>query len=245
MYALFEPRSVVLQDPTLSERNGEGMLWGAGILLATLIDARPALVNQRRVIELGAGVGLVSMVAQLHGPLSMVATEQPGAAMAWLKRNHAANPDAGAMQCKSLFWGTANARSFQAGPVDLILGADIMYARDVHGLLLETLLELATVDTEILLAHDDSSVPHCDQHRHRFLALARDEFIVTTVDLADARFRSPDIHVYSLRRRAEKKQGPGGQPSAATAAECTAPAPHKAKLVGRRRAGMSVRRRPG
>src|SRR5262249_52762918 len=43
------------------------MLWESAVALARLLDRRPALVANKRVLELGAGIGLPGLVARSWG----------------------------------------------------------------------------------------------------------------------------------------------------------------------------------
>ena len=75
--------------------------------------------------------------------------------MPWLKLNMEANTGLrGLVQTRTLYWGDPVAKELLNA--DVILGADIMYASSVHGLLLKTLLALSKEDTVIYLAHDDT-----------------------------------------------------------------------------------------
>jgi len=43
------------------------MLWNAGRVVSTYLEAHPGLVLGKRVLELGAGAGLPSLVCALRG----------------------------------------------------------------------------------------------------------------------------------------------------------------------------------
>jgi 2-polyprenyl-3-methyl-5-hydroxy-6-metoxy-1,4-benzoquinol methylase len=58
------------------------VVWRGAVVLCELLARRRALVAGRRVLELGAGVGLVALVAARLGAASVLATDAPGAASA-------------------------------------------------------------------------------------------------------------------------------------------------------------------
>jgi predicted nicotinamide N-methyase len=55
------------------------VVWRGAVVLCELLARRRALVAGRRVLELGAGVGLVALVAARLGAASVLATDAPGA----------------------------------------------------------------------------------------------------------------------------------------------------------------------
>ena len=55
------------------------VVWRGAVVLGELLARRRALVAGRRVLELGAGVGLVALVAARLGAASVLATDAPGA----------------------------------------------------------------------------------------------------------------------------------------------------------------------
>eukprot|EP01062_Namystynia_karyoxenos_P057396 TRINITY_DN4842_c2_g1_i5.p1 TRINITY_DN4842_c2_g1~~TRINITY_DN4842_c2_g1_i5.p1 ORF type:complete len:422 (+),score=125.76 TRINITY_DN4842_c2_g1_i5:78-1268(+) len=91
---------------------------------------RAEAVRGRGVIELGAGIGLVGILAAAMGASSVVLTDI-GDALPLLRTNVAANPVADCdLFVERLFWGDAAdaARVLGlCGGVDLILGADVVY----------------------------------------------------------------------------------------------------------------------
>ncbi|EEB06381.1 nicotinamide N-methyltransferase Nnt1 [Schizosaccharomyces japonicus yFS275] len=52
-------------------------LWNSGIVLADYIDQHPEVVSGKKVLELGAGAGLPSIIAALNGAKSVVCTDYP------------------------------------------------------------------------------------------------------------------------------------------------------------------------
>lgn len=94
--------------------------WAGGIVLARHILDRPETVAGRRVLDLGAGSGLVGIAAAKAGALSVVASEIDPYAIAALRLNAAANGVAFAAVRGDLLNGPAP-------DVDLTLAGDVFY----------------------------------------------------------------------------------------------------------------------
>ena len=134
-------------------------------------------------VELGAGSGLVSVVAGAAG-LSAIATEQESG-LPYLKANAAANTALfannaipGSCTVRKLHWGTAAdleavaaVAAKLARPVALLLGSDLTYLPAVMEPLAATLAELAGPQTVVWIAHDDASHPSCPVHRDTFFGV--------------------------------------------------------------------------
>ena len=79
--------------------------WPGSLLLAAEISARPALVEDRAVVELGAGAGLCAMVAARCGARMTAATDGDDRCLDLLRRNVAANGLDGVVSVAKCFWG--------------------------------------------------------------------------------------------------------------------------------------------
>ena len=94
-----------------------------------------------QAIELGAGVGLVSLVAALRGA-TVIATDRVDN-MGLLEHNVEANRFAGEVSAKPLSWGEeARSVSWSEEGFDLVLGAEIVYDARLFPALLATLESL-------------------------------------------------------------------------------------------------------
>jgi predicted nicotinamide N-methyase len=155
-------------------------LWPSAIALARLV-ARRALEG-RRVLELGAGLGLPGLAAALGGARVTLSDWAPEAMVA--ARDNAAR-NAVALDALVVDWRAPDALVAR-GPWDLVLLADVLYeARNVAPLL-DLLPRLAP---EVLLADPGRATAE------PFLAAADSTWDVTTT--RDAR-----IALHRLRRRA-------------------------------------------
>ena len=97
-------------------------VWPSGRVLAEALLAAP--LDGRRVLELGAGLGVPSIVAALRGA-SVLATDWYEEALAFCRANVAR---AGvAVDTLLVDWFDPPAEPFAAEPFDLVIGADVLY----------------------------------------------------------------------------------------------------------------------
>lgn len=147
----------------------------------------------KKVIELGAGTGIVGILAALQGG-NVTITDLP-VALEQIQGNVQANmPVGGRAQVCALSWGI-DQHEFP-GDYDLVLGADIVYLESTFPLLLGTLQHLCGPHGTIYLAskmREEHRTESFFQHllpRHFQLELARrdeDE----NVNIYRARHRDP------------------------------------------------------
>lgn len=98
--------------------------WGGGLALARHVLDHPQLVSGRRVLDLGAGSGLVAIAAALSGAADVIAADTDPYSVAVVACNAAANG----------VTVTPLLADLTAGPppdVDLILAGDVFYNADL------------------------------------------------------------------------------------------------------------------
>jgi predicted nicotinamide N-methyase len=98
--------------------------WAGGAVLARFILDRPSTVAGRRVLDLGAGSGLVGIAAAKAGASQVIAAEIDRNGVAALGLNAAANGAAIDIIGEDITAGPPPA-------VDLVLAGDVFYAQDV------------------------------------------------------------------------------------------------------------------
>lgn len=98
-------------------------LWPSAIGLAEAVGARGDLTGLR-VLELGCGLGVPSLVAALAGA-DVLATDWSPDAVALLQRNAALT----GARLRTACWSWTTEASALGGPWDLVLGADLLYER--------------------------------------------------------------------------------------------------------------------
>jgi predicted nicotinamide N-methyase len=98
--------------------------WAGGMALARYILARPETVIGRRVLDLGAGSGLVAIAAAKAGASAVTAADIDRYALAAISLNATANDVAVAVLGDDLSFGPPL-------PVDLVAVGDLFYERDL------------------------------------------------------------------------------------------------------------------
>jgi predicted nicotinamide N-methyase len=134
-----------------------GLLWPSGSRMAERIALRP--VTSERILEIGCGLGLSSLVAHRRGA-NVTASDCHPLTHAFLDNNTHLNK-LGPIEYRHGLWGTAALRDdgmpvlTQAhdapllGLFDLIVGSDILYERDDAGTLAQFIDEHAAARSEI------------------------------------------------------------------------------------------------
>ncbi|PIO58607.1 hypothetical protein TELCIR_19953, partial [Teladorsagia circumcincta] len=143
------------------------------IVLSEYLATHPDLVRGHRVLELGAGLGLPSIVAAKLSGKSVVATDQPSA-ISLLRENIAANlreEEMSAVSIVPLDWANLPEEPLSA---DIILGADLVYNEEVFEALRKVITKLITTDNVMLMA---SKIRYPKDKR--FYETLRDDFDVT------------------------------------------------------------------
>ena len=157
------------------QQNTGLVLWDACYLLGRLIESlearTPNYVKSKRCLDLGAGTGLLSIVAWLLGAETVVATDI-GDAVELLASNItsnvdriAAGRDGGHAASKppvtaELWWGEGFAAEAGEGeraelnqPFDLVFCSEVIYNADGHGPLLKCLAAVTRPGSVILMSY--------------------------------------------------------------------------------------------
>jgi predicted nicotinamide N-methyase len=123
------------QDMLLSFLSTEGdapyglLLWESAVALAHELEQRPELVAGRRVLELGAGVGLPGLVARRLGA-RVYQTDKAEDALRVAARNERENGLSGVERFLADWTHWTRADNY-----DVIIGADILYEAEMHNAL--------------------------------------------------------------------------------------------------------------
>ena len=152
-------------------------LWGAAPQLAQyLVDHADRVIRGRRVVELGAGLGLCGIVAHRLGASRVLLTDGDTHALRQMRvnvqkncvgmKNNDNKEEEQTIHCQQLLWGNptandnkekdttttlsslsyANAFREQHGRFDVVLGADVVYTEASLGPLLDTVSALLRLD---------------------------------------------------------------------------------------------------
>ncbi|NXX43778.1 MT21A methyltransferase, partial [Tricholaema leucomelas] len=190
------------------------VVWDAAVVLCAYLEIGGIELQDRSVIELGAGTGLLGIVATLLACIlnavfmdtdfclrlvllyclgAHVTITDRAAALEFLESNVQANLPSELRPravVKELTWGK-DLSNFSPGEFDFILGADIVYLEETFADLLQTLEHLCSERTVILLA---CRIRY--ERDHKFLKMLSGLFSVYEVHY-DA---SKDVHIYKAQR---------------------------------------------
>jgi predicted nicotinamide N-methyase len=117
--------------------------WASGLALARKILSEPALVRGKRVLDFGAGSGVVAVAAALAGAARVVACDIDPASLLACEANAALN---------GVSIETAGDFFTLHDEYDLIVAADVLYDRANHGFLaafLERAPEVLVADSRV------------------------------------------------------------------------------------------------
>ncbi|NXN58672.1 MT21A methyltransferase, partial [Rynchops niger] len=186
------------------------VVWDAAVVLCTYLEIGGIDLRDRSVIELGAGTGLLGIVATLLGKgffvslfkaiyncSARVTITDRAAALEFLESNVQANLPSELRPravVKELTWGK-DLDNFPPGGFDFILGADIVYLEETFAELLQTLEHLCSEQTVILL-----SCRIRYERDHKFLKMLRGRFSVYEVHYDS----SKDVHIYKAQKGSRK-----------------------------------------
>jgi predicted nicotinamide N-methyase len=118
--------------------------WPGGQALARYLLDRPQLVAGQRVLDYGAGSGLVALAAAKAGAAAVVACEPDELAQAAIRMNAAAN-DLPVPDCVS-------AAELSPRPPDVVLAGDVWYEKDLAELVGGYLARASADGAQILIA---------------------------------------------------------------------------------------------
>lgn len=125
------------------------IIWPASRALAEfLLENKFYCEGTKKILELGAGVGLAGLIASklADDPSTVILTDNNQHILDLLEKNVLENfPEGGKPICKKLSWGKDNVEEFvkdYGGSFNIILGADVVFWPASVALLIETVSEL-------------------------------------------------------------------------------------------------------
>jgi predicted nicotinamide N-methyase len=139
-------RRIVLEG--LKEENGQTIpstgltMWRAAPILTDFLVENPSWIRNKRVLELGAGLGLCGIAAEFLGAKEVFMTDGDTDTLAQLRVNVKSNACT-KVKCPQLRWGhriSEFVRHF--GRFHIILAADIIYVEDILEPLFDSVVAL-------------------------------------------------------------------------------------------------------
>ena len=176
------------------------VVWDAAIVLARFLENKyfpDDFWVGKRVLELGAGTGLVGLVAACLGAdVTLTDLEE---------LNHLINENI--QRNRTLIEGRAEGLTLKWGGEtetvipDVILMSDLVYYTEALEPLCKTLTELTNEQTLVLLSYEERDTGNKKELEERFFTFLRKRFQVKEIafDSFDELYRSSDIHVFTLR----------------------------------------------
>ncbi len=122
-----------------------GMVWPVGIALAHEMTQIP--IEGRRILEVGCGMALSSLVLQRRGA-DITASDNHPLAEEFLQHNAALN-GLPPVRYRNAPWGEPNP---ELGEFDLIVGSDVLYAPDHAALVAGFIVRHARPTAQVLIA---------------------------------------------------------------------------------------------
>lgn len=151
-------------------------IWDAAYVMCRYLEelsTKTFPLRGKRIVELGAGAGLVAVCVGVAAAEEVIVTDQEPL-MAQLNMNIALNNVSSNVKAKILDWGEPDLDRFRP-PFDLIIGTDVFYEPHVYPLLLQTVSRLAGKNTLALFSYR----PRGNEERlFAQLALLSGEFLV-------------------------------------------------------------------
>jgi predicted nicotinamide N-methyase len=166
---------VDLEAPGWSGGYGTGgKVWNSARVLCDWLadEAEPLGVRGAAVLELGAGTGLVGVVAAKLGAARVLLTDGGSESLLRLAKDNArrnVDPSSAVVRVCAYGWGPGPPPRAvaDAAPFDLVLGSDCTYARAAHGALCDA---IATAIDASLAAGAERPPEVFLGHQHRVLA---------------------------------------------------------------------------
>ncbi|XP_078092169.1 EEF1A lysine methyltransferase 3-like [Mustelus asterias] len=166
------------------------LIWEPCRVLCRYFEKEQIIFTGKKVIELGAGTGMVGILAILLGG-DVTLTDQPKV-LSQIEYNVTSNiPSANLQLAKvsALSWGIDHSQF--PSDYDYILGSDIVYKSQEFDLLVNTLLHLSNRNTSIYLA---SKMRPCIDFHEKLIPLHFNSEIVY-------RIAEKEINVYKMTKK--------------------------------------------
>jgi|LauGreDrversion4_2_1035121.scaffolds.fasta_scaffold16471_4 predicted RNA methylase len=185
----------VCQTPE-SEYGLGSTVWDAALVLCAFLESTQGreLIKGSRVVELGSGTGIVSIVADKLGAISTLATDLPEC-IPFIRQNIGMNVDC-ACRAVCLDWKSREMESVTA-EVDWVLCADCVYLADTVDDLVATILAINPKRGVIVSNEAREHENNAEAERKFIKALYSQGYVGKAVhpEVLKPEWRCNDIHV--------------------------------------------------
>ncbi|PKI75547.1 protein N-lysine methyltransferase METTL21A [Punica granatum] len=197
----------ILQSPSSLGTPGVtgAVMWDSGVVLGKFlehaVDSGKLVLQDKKVVELGSGCGLVGCIAALLGA-RVILTDLPDR-LRLLKKNVETNLRYGNMRgsatVRELTWGYDPDIELIEPLPDYVLGSDVIYNEEAVVDLLDTLMQLCGTQTTIFLAGELRN----DTVLEYFLEAAMKDFVIGRVPQEQFHpdYRSRRVVMYVLIKK--------------------------------------------
>ncbi|KAG1690206.1 hypothetical protein DVH05_028279 [Phytophthora capsici] len=194
-------KKIVFQE----KQGQQAKVWDCALVLSKFLvnDAffpRDFFEN-KRVIELGCGIGVPGLAAAALGSKEVILTDMP-MAVPWIQTNIERNETLGyisvPVRAQGLMWGEKD--ELESLQFDVILCSDLVYGhRDISQKLVETIMQLSHSNTLIVSAHEARFAG--DRGESFFELLSERQFQVEQVprERLDSVYNAANMHVHLIR----------------------------------------------
>ena len=183
------------QQPSGTGATGMAV-WNSSLLLKRLLEKlterNADWIRDKVVVELGCGVGLVSLTASLLGASHVIATDGNPNVVKLTQRNIQSSK-LSSVRAEPLSWGVLDAIDY-SDTADLVLGSDLTYNAANWRVLAETMATIVKPDGLILYLSLGHSGFDVNAEAQGFLAVAR-ELGLCSIGPTDPRWPFPQLSI--------------------------------------------------
>lgn len=180
---LLENRALISAAGTTGLRT-----WEAALHLGQYLCLHPGIVAGKRVLELGAGTGYLSILcAKYLSSAHAIASDGSDVVMSNLADNLVLNrvQDSARVTLEKVKWGHEDGQLSECQPIHVMLGADITYDRSVISALVETMMHHLGLRPGV-----EAYIAATQRNEHTFAAFL-DACHLNSLDVEDLRFPVP------------------------------------------------------
>ncbi|XP_046374633.2 protein N-lysine methyltransferase METTL21D-like [Haliotis rufescens] len=181
------------------------VVWDAAIVLSKYLETHDFDGGKswmgKKVVELGAGTGVVGLFAASYGA-DVIITDLPEfVPLMELNIKENTHIISGSAEACTLTWGQDKSTKFDH--IDFIIIADCIYYEESLEPLVSTITELSDMETTVLCCYEQRDTGNKPELEKKFFQLIRESFDVSKIpqENQDLHFRSEDIHILKFTKK--------------------------------------------